>query len=150
VLLWWGRLGVWSSVKCGVEGSWRRAVVRSHGHWLASSRLCAGVVLVRPPAGSPHPAYHVSPFAASLRTAGGRSLETLEAEAEARATAEAQLIRQRTLMEGLRNDLALAREERACAESLAASRGSQLEEQKAQVGAWSRVPGGERGLVVRR
>lgn len=65
-----------------------------------------------------------------IRDAGGKSLETLEAVTNTKATLEAQLSSQRQLLDAMRSDLGNAREHHALAESLAASRGTQLAEMK--------------------
>ncbi|GBF87705.1 kinesin [Raphidocelis subcapitata] len=68
-----------------------------------------------------------------IREAGGRSAETMEAIANSKATLEAQLTSQRALLDALRSDLGAAREHQALAESLADSRGRQLDELKSQL-----------------
>jgi hypothetical protein len=66
----------------------------------------------------------------SIREAGGKSAETMEAIANSKATLEAQLTSQRALLDSMRSDLGAAREHQALAESLAESRGRQLDELK--------------------
>jgi hypothetical protein len=61
-------------------------------------------------------------------------MQTLEAMENSKATLEAQLTSQRSLLDGLRRDLGAAREGQALAESLAASRGTELEELKVRKG----------------
>ena len=57
-------------------------------------------------------------------------MQTLEAMENSKATLEAQLTTQRGLLDALRRDLGAAREGQALAESLASSRGTELEELK--------------------
>ncbi|GFH14229.1 kinesin-like protein, partial [Haematococcus lacustris] len=68
-----------------------------------------------------------------IRTAGGRSLETLEALSNDKATMELQLSTQQRLLGEMRQELALAKEHRALAESQAGTRGTQISEMQAQL-----------------
>lgn len=60
------------------------------------------------------------------RAAGGKSLETLEALNNDKATMEVQLTTQQKLLAEMRTELAMAKEHRAAAESAAGSRGTQV------------------------
>jgi kinesin family protein C1 len=60
------------------------------------------------------------------RAAGGKSLETLEALTNDKATMEVQLTTQQRLLGDMRAELALAKEHRALAESQAGTRGTQV------------------------
>mmetsp|Transcript_5395 Transcript_5395/g.11884 ORF Transcript_5395/g.11884 Transcript_5395/m.11884 type:complete len:815 (-) Transcript_5395:535-2979(-) len=68
-----------------------------------------------------------------IRSAGGKSLETLEALNNDKATLEVQLTTQQKLIAGMREDLGMAKEQRAIAEGLSESRGAQIAEYKVQV-----------------
>lgn len=67
------------------------------------------------------------------KAAGGKSLETLEELNHDKAALSTQLDTQRKLMDHMRQDLAMAREQKALSESLCDSRGRQLEEYKVQL-----------------
>ncbi|KAG2485809.1 hypothetical protein HYH03_015519 [Edaphochlamys debaryana] len=68
-----------------------------------------------------------------LRAAGGKSLETLEALSNDKATMETQLSMQQKLIASMREELAGAKEGRAMADAMADSRAAQIAELKAQV-----------------
>eukprot|EP00879_Flechtneria_rotunda_P018762 GHRR01019695.1.p1 GENE.GHRR01019695.1~~GHRR01019695.1.p1 ORF type:complete len:459 (+),score=206.60 GHRR01019695.1:248-1624(+) len=67
------------------------------------------------------------------KDAGGKSMETLEAVKHSKATLEAQLNSQRSLIDSMRQELGTAREQHALADSLANSREAQLKELQAQL-----------------
>uniref|UniRef100_A0A383VYM2 Kinesin-like protein n=1 Tax=Tetradesmus obliquus TaxID=3088 RepID=A0A383VYM2_TETOB len=67
------------------------------------------------------------------KDAGGKSEETLEAVKHSKATLEAQLTSQRSLINAMRQELGSAKEQHALAESLANSRESQVKELQAQL-----------------
>ncbi|WIA31039.1 hypothetical protein OEZ86_001075 [Tetradesmus obliquus] len=67
------------------------------------------------------------------KDAGGKSEETLEAVKHSKATLEAQLTSQRSLIDAMRQELGSAKEQHALAESLANSRESQVKELQAQL-----------------
>lgn len=60
------------------------------------------------------------------RSAGGKSLETLEALTHDKATMEVQLSTQQKLLADMRHELALSKENQAMAESMAGSRSTQV------------------------
>jgi len=93
----------------------------------AKTRILARGSADRPPTRP----FHAPP---RIREAGGKSAETMEEICNSKATLEAQLNTQRSLLDALRADLGAAREHQAMAESLAASRGTQLEELKVGCG----------------
>ncbi|GIL50219.1 hypothetical protein Vafri_6438 [Volvox africanus] len=68
-----------------------------------------------------------------VRAAGGKSLETLEALSNDKATMEAQLAMQQKLIASMREELAAAKEGRAMSDALAETRGTQITELKAQI-----------------
>ena len=68
-----------------------------------------------------------------IKAAGGRSADAVEAMCSNKATLEAQLAAQRTMLDALRAELGAEREGQAVAEGLAGSRGSELGDLQAQV-----------------
>ncbi|GLC49983.1 hypothetical protein PLESTB_000329700 [Pleodorina starrii] len=74
-----------------------------------------------------------------IRAAGGKSLETMEALTNDKATMETQLSMQQKLIASMREDLAGAKESRAASDALADTRGAQIAELKASTGREAKV-----------